>query len=572
MAYRIKFIKGALCGREFQIGAAPLIVGRSHKCDVHVPDETDYQDISRNHVMLIPQGDSLFVLNMSSRLTRVDGLKIPANHRMQVDVGVKIGMGKSTEFRIESDDGGLPAASVSDVATSDVASPETGACETNATMFAPDTAMPNGTLDVAAAMPTAMATAAATSAMTAAATSAATSVPAALAADAPDDSAMDIFTADEDDGEPDVDRQKTQGVDQTIAGRTVLISPEELASLIAANRTAKRRKTYRRMIVMVVASAIFAIAYLLMRPHPETSLTWPCDSTGHFDDRDVVLSSPIGDKCVTLLLPNDARAKVSESSNGVAVASTYIGRDRDVNLRLRIVQRKDRAFLKKSRYQLFDEERQRLEEAGGWNFLSTSPMGFLGVDNGIPYFEVQYLRSDKMASDEVRQWFGYLLFAVHGDCSIRFTREIPAIEQWRGGAFLARETMMNFDAKVIDGHWEGRPDFRDDPVEAMLAEADGLLSRRSPLHWQEVEFILQSVMIKTEGHGPQFDGAMKRLMKLRGDQRKEFNRLKAQSQTERTLKGGKRGKEAGPALEAARRIFSSPDDMRCELLKRGRWE
>ena len=37
------------------------------------------------------------------------------------------------------------------------------------------------------------------------------------------------------------------------------------------------------------------------------------------------------------------------------------------------------------------KEAKMLEEAGGWNFLAASPVGFLGPDNGIPYHEVQYL-------------------------------------------------------------------------------------------------------------------------------------------------------------------------------------
>ena len=129
--------------------------------------------------------------------------------------------------------------------------------------------------------------------------------------------------------------------------------------------------------------------------------------------------------------------------------------------------------------------------------------------------------------------------------------------------------MVNFSEQAVFGYWEGRPDFRDEPVEDMISEAEGLLSRKAPLLWREVEYLLQSAMIKSGGEGRDFEDARKKLVKLRTDQKREFNRLKAAS---RRLKLNEAGKADVSAHEEAIRVFSSPDDRRNSLLKRGKWE
>ena len=388
-----------------------------------------------------------------------------------------------------------------------------------------------------------------------------------MADDAPDDAP---FIADAE--EPDVKPQDVPpptNAPPTGKVDTVIVSQEELDKLIEERRKAKLFKTYKRMVIFVGSFLVIAVSYLCMRPHPETELTWPKRDDGQFDDAQIDFKTALGEKAIGVLCPHDERTSVRASSNGVIVVDTYIGRDRDVPLHLKLTCEKSQDHLKKSRNQLFDEKRRKLEEAGGWNFLATSPVGFLGPNNGIPYREVQYLRSEKTAS-ETLQWFGHLIFAVHGDCILTFTREIPAVEQWRGGTFLARETMLLFGDQIINGHWEGRHDFRNEPIESMLAEADGLLSLRSPLLWKDAEFLLQSVMIKSGGSGKHYEEALKRLVKLRGDQRTEFNRLKALANKEKAFK--KSVKDISPALEEALRVFSSPDDKRNVMLKKGRWE
>ena len=556
-SYRIRFVKGALSGKEFQVGETPVIVGRSRRSDVRVPDEIEYQDVSRSHVMLVNQGDVLLVVNMSSHKTMVNGQEMPPNHKARLVPGASLTMGSSTELRVlEPNDETFEGRS--EETQAEVEEERKPSDNTLATVY--------GEMSSAGTK--------------AALASAAVNVPTgdlaapmtgALEGDYDDatDAAPFVADADEPDVRAPVPHQSAAESPLTQPLGTVIVSPEELQKLIEEHQKAKLLKTYKRVAIFVGSFMVIAIAYLCMRPHPETELTWPRRGDGRFDDEQIAFKTVLGERAVGVLCPHDGRTSVWTTSNGVTVVNTYVGRDRDVPLRLKLVCEKSRESLKKSRNQLFDEKRRKLEEAGGWNFLAASPVGFLGPDNGIPYREVQYLRSEKTAS-ETLQWFGRLIFAVHGDCLLTFTREIPAVEQWRGGTFLARETMLQFGTQMIDGHWEGRSDFRDEPVESMLAEADGLLSLRSPLLWKDAEFLLQSVMIKSGGSGKHYEEALKRLVKLRGSQRTEFNRLKALANKEKAFK--RSVKDVSPALEEALRVFSSPDDRRNVILKKGRWE
>ena len=509
-SYRIQFVKGPLPGKEFEIGETPTIVGRSRGCDIRIPDKIEFRDVSRQHIMLVNQGDALLAVNMGSHATMVDGQEIPPNHKIRLTPGASVTMGSSAGFRVleprdemfevnpgetqdEEEEERKPSGNTQATLYGEVSPPGTKAAPTSAPVNA-------NTGDLAEPMTGAR----------------------------EDDDAGAPFIADEE--EPaDGDKNPEMPETGTVAGATVIVSPEEMSALVDANRKARLFKTYKRVAVFVGSFLAIAISYLCMRPHPEQELTWPRRGDGRFDDRQIAFNrTALGENAVGILCPYDKRIDIRESSNGVAFVETFIGRDRDVPLHLKLTCERSRDHIRKSRNLLFDEKRRKLEESGGWNFLATSPVGFLGPDNGIPYREVQYLRSEKTAS-ETQQWFGHLILVAHGDCVLTFTREIPAIEQWRGGTFLARETLLLFGDQIIDGHWEGRPDFRDEPIESMLAEADGLLSLRSPLLWKDAEFLLQSVMIKSGGSGKHYEEALKRLVKLRGDQRAEFNRLGATS-------------------------------------------
>ena len=208
------------------------------------------------------------------------------------------------------------------------------------------------------------------------------------------------------------------------------------------------------------------------------------------------------------------------------------------------------------------------EESDGWNFQSLSPLEFQGEGHGLPFINAQYLRAIKTAEDTT-QWFGYLLFTRIGDCVVAVSREIPAVEQWRGASVLATMQVLLTRSEVTEMQWEGLSGGRDASVDELLSEADGLLSRQSPLLWNEAEYILRCALIASADDVEVRERVESRWRELRRRQSLEYARLLAAWERERRL-----GNHAGCKfiMASALKVFASPDDRRNDLLRKGRWK
>ena len=105
-------------------------------------------------------------------------------------------------------------------------------------------------------------------------------------------------------------------------------------------------------------------------------------------------------------------------------------------------------------------------------------------------------------------------------------------------------------------------------MKVLKDEAAGLLARKSPILWQETEFLLQSALISCGGHGEEAERLLAMLRELRANQKHEYRQFKVawyQANRVRDKVGCRR------VLESALKVFSSPDDRRNGLLKKGAW-
>lgn len=351
--------------------------------------------------------------------------------------------------------------------------------------------------------------------------------------------------------------------------QTQLVSPEEIAKLIAGGARKRGRRLLVKVMLFVGLFLGVAAAYytVQVRQRPEKTLTWPLTASGKYDIRSVDLPTPFGTDAFWADCPGSPQFRVRTGEDGTTEIQTRIGRKRDVDFRIVFRCMQSVGNLHRNRHQLFDAWRRAREERDGWNFQSVSPPAFLGGNSGLPYFDVQFLRTEKRGAESM-QWFGHALFAVHGDCVLTLTREIPAVEQWRGATLVALEKLLRVNAKEIDGHWEGRPDARAASVKVLKDEAAGLLARKSPILWQETEFLLQSALIACGGHGEEAERLLAMLRELRANQKHEYRQFKVawyQANRVRDKAGCRR------VLESALKVFSSPDDRRNGLLKKGAW-
>ena len=503
MAYRIRFTKGTLAGREFALSAGTTVLGRSSTCDIVI----SVPEVSRQHVAIEVSGSEVALVNLSSHRTVVGLKEIPTNNRVALPVRIPVRLRDKVEFELTVDSPAVANETVLPASSNETRLP------------ASDRAQETGSsADAGKAAPL---------------------------------------------------RDSDRDLNETQFLQTQLVSPEEIAKLIAGSAKKRGRRLLAKVALFVgMFFGVAAIYYVVqVRQRPEKSLSWPLTASGKYDIRAVDLPTPFGQDAFWVDCPGSPQFRVLNKEDGQTEIFTRIGRKRDVDFHIafRCVRHEDN--LHHDRRQLFDVWRRQREETDGWNFQSVSPPAFLESDSGFPYFDVQFLRTEKKGTDAV-QWFGHALFAVHGDCVLTLIREIPAVEQWRGATLVALEKLLRVSPREIDGHWEGRPDARNGSVKDLKDEAAGLLARKSPILWQETEFLIQSALIRCCGRGEDAERLLSMLRELRANQKHEYRQFKVAWYQANRVKD-KIGCQR--VLESALKVFSSPDDRRNWLLKKGSW-
>lgn len=518
MSFSLRFVKGPSSGSSFGLASASAVLGRSRSCDIRLASP----DVSGRHLAFSIDDTGVAALNLSAHKTKVNGTDIAQDQNVRLKVGDEVQVGESNVFVLCEDSVAEARESAADKTV--LPAPE------GAVTRLPE---PN-----------------------AAPTPAAAQVP---------DSVQAFGSA----SESAMGAEHEVGMDETQVLRTQLAGSSEIEKL---KELQARRRTLKVALKVLAAVFIFvgvaAIYYFFVRQVPETVLSWPTTADGAYDRRRTLLDTPLGAGMVGIDTPGGPSFRVQKLTNGTTVVETRIGKYRDVPCRYAFFCRQDATFLRQDRMALFARERKRFEELGGWNFLAVSPVTFFGPDNGIPAVEVQYLRLERTEHDST-QWFGYLTFVCHGDCIMVQTREIPAIEQWRGASFLARNRPLMFGSAPVIEHWEGCANARQGRAEDLIAEADGLLSKDSPLLWTEVEFLLRSALVGTCGRGANGKKALRALRELRARQGREYARLQVEWEKARRLGAENDCKKI---LSDALKVFASADDHRNELLRRGVWK
>lgn len=596
---KIRFTTGSLAGRTYALKDGIAVVGRSHDCHVRIPKE--FSSVSKRHLLLAktPEGISLTNNSSHANTTFVDGASIPPGHKVFLRDGSVVRVGRqdtAAEFLIDDGDGaaysGLEEATRGDRPTSTVGAATARMTSGAATQITKAgtvgtvmTALRQTGLPAAEGLVTERESHGGGTTQIASGETTGTAMPTSQSAGLPTFGTripetfspkhqkalmdQDLGAAAEPGTQSSLDDEKTLP-----PGGTFKVDPEEIKKLIDEAIHIRKRRSALRFAVVVGVFLLSAITYYLLRPRPESELTWPKRADGSYAVCRRTIPVPLATEdekvSFTIGVPEDARMVESVVSNDVSTTKrvqSYIGSARDVPLFVEAYCFRNPGSVDKTSKNRFDVYMRGLEEAGSWNVLSLRPMSFTGRDNGVPYFEAKYLRTIQ-SKTSTEQRFGYLMFIAYGDLSIVITREIPAIEQWRGSTLLAREILLSIGSSALDVRWEGRPDFRDSPVEELLSEADGYLSRKTPQLWKEVEFLLQSAMIKSVLEKSNPSGIRDKLRDLREKERLEFRRLHAMWENSNRL-GDKAGCDA--IISEAMNVFTK-SDRRSWLLMKGMWK
>ncbi|MBQ3098037.1 MAG: FHA domain-containing protein, partial [Kiritimatiellae bacterium] len=288
---KIRFKTGSLTGKAYQVKDGVVLVGRSHVCTVRIPGK-EFPSVSKQHLllMLTPEGMSLTNNSSHSDTTFVDGLPIPPGHKTFISDGsvVRIGrQGADVEFKVEGDEGmkssGLEVETGGGCATGTV-----GAVTAQATRGSMTKITSGGTVGTAMPgfQPTGLPTAgtrlpaenAAAGFQPTGALTAGTCFPSGLQSQLKGNANQESdVTADPGTRTNHGNDEKTRNPDGTIP-----VDPEDIKILIQEAIRRRKAKSMMRFGLVIGILCLAAMTYYLMRPRPESMLTWPRDANGRF--------------------------------------------------------------------------------------------------------------------------------------------------------------------------------------------------------------------------------------------------------------------------------------------------
>jgi pSer/pThr/pTyr-binding forkhead associated (FHA) protein len=494
--FRVEIISGELAGSAHPLKPGDNVIGRSRSAEIRLAS----MDVSGRHARISLAGSRIFVENLSQYGTFVDGE--PVTGRREISPGQVLKMGKETEIRVAAAEGESGA----DAPFEDEADTGDGV---------PGTA-------------------------------AATGAVAAGAFD--DDLTVDVSAAgggayDDEEG-------------ATRAMHTRAATPDEIEHL-------KEKETQRvknRMIMTVAGVAVLLTLGVIFRPRsraPELEINWPVDEQEAYLNRFEAGPSGGRDKGqYDIRYPANGTFSRSEVTGGF-VLSGYVGRDRDVPMRIIVQEELDLRFASMAPERIVEDWIEMISASGGaWRIDKPSRLAlFYGDKNGVPYFRATYLRDDKGAS-----WFGIANICRHGRRRIVVRAEAPAVEQVRTEKLLTSRLVYVADEFQFT-YWPFTKIGENVPVGEALEQARRDLERMAPGTWMSLDKLLCGVLSRAV---PAEDAetekeSLRLLAKLRENQALWFN--SQQLAYESALFRGDE-KHAQRVIVLTKGVFSEMSDQR----------
>lgn len=588
MPFSVKFFKGSLAGRRFEVGPGGLSVGRSHKCDVR-PAESD---VSGRHVSLAEAGKAVALTVESRHRTRIDGVPAKPGATVALVPGVVVELGSVLAFRVDApssgddtDTSGMSGPGFSTQHSAGSAATLTGATfpgETDTSVPAPfadetRTEAPTVGPDSTADAPTGGGETAILSGVPVAGAAADVTMTA-----GPDTAAGGTAGSETVDGE-------TQVMQTQIASR------EELDRIKEAFRKKKARKSASRFVVLALAagSAVGLSLWMSMR-EPERFLEKP-DCTGSWrklvpdlvpEEAGAAATGDIPGFVAMEYPSSGSRAEIREfSENGTDFRSfevtTSIGTKRDVELVLAADVFRDPAALNEPRADTF---RRYLENSPEMHaaldnkvplpdedFFGGALLGHAGLRRGIPCSRIGYWlsRGDKAV-------YGVVSFFRFGEVCCAFRREVPATEQFRAEWLLKNtRTWLFAEGSFGAAQWEGAAGAGCADPKIALERCQAAFDLDTPSEWPALEEGLRNVLVETASTDGSAGGLHERAQALledvRGRKALHWKNLVA-ARVPVAASGLLRDEETAKALDAsARESYPSPDEEWFFLARRERW-
>ena len=176
-----------------------------------------------------------------------------------------------------------------------------------------------------------------------------------------------------------------------------------------------------------------------------------------------------------------------------------------------------------------------------------------------------YTRKDEQGLS----WAGYAIAFRNGqDLFVRFA-EVPLSERARAFDSISAIPFLKFSTSFIEIVWNGAETLIPGETEDLLSEINKHLAKQAPFEWQRTYLLITTVLYRAQIQNNSLleKQALELLRILRQQQKKWYNSQKRnffQAELER--------KDTRNIVELCKTVFSSPNDLRYQMLRRNRWE
>lgn len=369
--------------------------------------------------------------------------------------------------------------------------------------------------------------------------------------------------------EEESDSTEKTNINETQMLQTRIASIDEINYI--KDQVKRRQQTRFFVRAAVFASIAFALFVIwhLRAPQQESVLSWPMNGKQQAIGFAVPFEKGWSNGGFDIFYPDCGKRTVIQKNNkDKLVIDSFIGKERNVPIKITVIREKSSVILEESRKQSFTrlltEKMKNKKEL--YTFDKNSSIIFLGAHNGIMCNVITYQKDHNNKS-----FWGKLYYFKYGDFSYHLTAEIPFDDKNRAKQLLEDNNFIDVSKRFEYLYWEGSGDFRRGDILTRIDEIEDDVRRKSPFQISNLERGIQSILIQAslDSNAKLKEKGLELLEKLRKNEDELYREyvgkwLLAKATDDTQLKQKIRNVSEG--------VFSLETDRRRNLILQDIWE
>ena len=294
--------------------------------------------------------------------------------------------------------------------------------------------------------------------------------------------------------EEESDSTEKTNINETQMLQTRIASIDEINYIKDQVKRRQQKRFFVRVAVFAsIAFALFVIWHL-RAPQQESVLSWPMNGQQQAIGLAIPFEKGWKNGGFDIFYPDCGKRTVASKVNeNKFEINSFIGKERNVPIKITVIREKSSVILEESRKQSFTrlltEKMKNKKEL--FTFDKNSSVIFLGSHNGIMCNVITYQKDYKNKS-----FWGKLYYFKYGEMAYHLTAEIPFDDKNRAKQLLEDNNFIDISKRFEYLYWEGSSDFRRGDILSRIDEIEDDVRRKSPFQISNLERGIQSILIQ----------------------------------------------------------------------------